>query len=82
MEIEQEYWKKAGEGRLTADYPDVQEIEFPEEMPIAYAVCIPACGHAEFIVDGSTQICTYCGGSMFRTLVRRYALVPDKGDGQ
>ena len=74
MPIEQEYWKRAEEGRAISDYPEVDSIDFPMDMPIAYAVCVRECGNAEFIVDGSTQICEYCGGTMFRTEVRTYAL--------
>jgi len=56
------------------DYPDPGAVAFPETMPVAYAVCHPECGAREFIVDGSTQECQYCGGLMFRTEVREYVL--------
>jgi hypothetical protein len=61
------------------DYPDPEEIVFPAEMPIAYAVCHPECGADQFIVDGSTQECQRCGGSLFRTEVRTYMLAPTVG---
>lgn len=53
-------------------YPDVTEVEFPDKLGIAYAVCADSCGNAEFIVDGQTQVCQYCGKLMFRTLVEEY----------
>ncbi len=53
-------------------YPDVAEVDFPEKLGIAYAVCADSCGNAEFIVDGQTQVCQYCGKLMFRTLVKEY----------
>ena len=57
------------------DYPDPGAVSFPEAIHIAYAVCHPECGAREFIVDGSTQECQYCGGGlMFRTEVREYVL--------
>lgn len=61
------------------DYPEVSHMDFPENIFIAYAVCHPECGVAEFIVDGSTQECQHCGSLMFRTEVAEYSLVP-KGE--
>jgi hypothetical protein len=58
------------------DYEDLTAVVFPAELPVAFAVCHPECGTAEFIVDGSTQECQRCGGSLFRTEVRMYALSP------
>jgi hypothetical protein len=58
------------------DYPDPTAVAFPDEMPVAFAVCHPECGADQFIVDGSTQECQRCGGSLFRTEVRMYALAP------
>ena len=80
MEIEREYWRKASEGISLDDYPEVDEknIAFPEEIFITYAVSVKECGFNEFIVDGGTQICYYCGKVMFRTAVRRYVLAPDE----
>ena len=49
------------------DYPVVKNIEFPEFIQVAFAVCTKSCGTREFIVDGSTQRCQYCGNLMFRT---------------
>ena len=56
------------------DYPDPGAVSFPETIGVAYAVCHPECGAREFVVDGSTQECQYCGGLLFRTEVREYAL--------
>ncbi|MHB8984188.1 MAG: hypothetical protein ACYC4E_02410 [Carboxydocellales bacterium] len=56
------------------DYPEVDSIEFPKEVHIAYAVCGKVCGNREFIVDGQSQVCQYCGRIMYRTLVRKYVL--------
>ena len=56
------------------DYPEVDHIDFPKEIHIAYAVCGRECGNREFIVDGQTQVCEYCGKLMFRTEVRKYNL--------
>lgn len=56
------------------DYPDVENVNFPDEIFIAYAVCGKECGNREFIVDGQTQVCEYCGKQMFRTEVRKYML--------
>jgi len=57
------------------EYPEVKEVQFPEEIHIAYAVCGKTCGAKGFIVDGQTQVCDYCGKLMFRTEVRKYRLV-------
>jgi len=77
MTVEREYWKKAQEGFSVENYPDVNddEVEFPEKGYITYAVCSRECGNAEFIVDGSTQICDRCGRTMFRTAVAEYRFV-------
>ena len=56
------------------DYPEPAAVAFPAEIPVAYAVCHPECGADQFIVDGSTQECQRCGGSLFRTEVRTYVL--------
>ena len=76
MAVEQEYWKKVQDDVALNDYPDVDDtaIQFPPSIDIAYAVCSKECGHAEFIVDGSTQVCYYCGKLMFRTAIRQYSL--------
>lgn len=55
------------------EYPNVNEIAFPSELFVAYAVCSKACGNAEYIVDGQSQVCQICGKLMFRTLVKEYA---------
>jgi hypothetical protein len=60
------------------DYPTATDVNFPESIYIAYAVCHPECGVAEYIVDGSTQECQYCGGLMFRTEVAEYMLASKK----
>ncbi|HTE18256.1 MAG TPA: hypothetical protein VK689_07725 [Armatimonadota bacterium] len=76
MAVERQYWKKVQHVYMLDDYPDVPEgtVQFPPDVPIAYAVCGKECGNSEFIVDGSTQICCYCGNPMFRTEVRMYRL--------
>jgi hypothetical protein len=53
-------------------------VEFPAEVQIAFAICHPACGTQEFIVDGSTQECQFCGGLLFRTETRGYRLAPEQ----
>ena len=62
-------------------YPEVETVNFPKEIYVAYAVCGKDCGNREFIVDGQTQICEYCKKQMFRTEVRRYVLA-EKQDGE
>lgn len=56
------------------DYPEVENVDFPEEIYIAYAVCGKECGNREFIVDGQTQVCEYCGRQMLRTEVKNYVI--------
>lgn len=56
------------------EYPNVDEVDFPKEIYIAYAVCGKECGNKEFIVDGQTQVCQYCGKLMFRTEVKKYVI--------
>jgi hypothetical protein len=56
------------------EYPEADSVEFPKELNIAFAVCGKECGNKEFIVDGQSQVCQYCGKLMFRTSVKRYAL--------
>lgn len=57
--------------------PISDEVQFPQELLIAYAVCGKACGNRELIVDGQTQVCQYCGKLMFRTEVRKYVLAEE-----
>lgn len=61
------------------EYMTVEEdqIIFPKEITVAYAVCSKECGNTEFIVDGSSQVCQYCGKSLFRVAVRKYTLTQD-----
>ena len=61
------------EGYPREEYLEVPEgsVEFPKEICIAYAVCSNNCGNAEFIVDGSSQVCQYCGRLLFRTEVKK-----------
>lgn len=59
------------------DYPDVSFIQFPKELHISYAVCGKKCGNKEFIVDGQSQVCQYCGKLMFRTEVKKYVLLEE-----
>ena len=56
------------------DYPKATDVDFPDSIGIAYAVCHPDCGMREFIVDGSSQECQNCGGQVFRTEVAEYRL--------
>ena len=56
------------------DYPEINSVDFPQEIYVAYAVCAKKCGNREFIVDGQSQVCQYCGGMMFRTEVKKYVL--------
>lgn len=67
------------EGYPLDDYISVNddEVKFPDEIYVAYAVCCKDCGTTEFIVDGGTQVCEYCGKNMFRTAVKKYKLVED-----
>jgi hypothetical protein len=60
------------------EYPEVQDVEFPKEIYVAYAVCPDSCGCREFIVDGSSQVCQYCGKLNFRTEVRKYILAENQ----
>jgi hypothetical protein len=66
--------KEIFEGYELKDYPEVEQVDFPKEIHIAYAVCGRQCGNREFIVDGQTQVCQYCGKLMFRTEVKKYSL--------
>lgn len=59
------------------EYSKVDCVEFPRQISIAYAVCGKSCGNKEFIVDGQTQVCQYCGKLMFRTVVKEYLLKSD-----
>lgn len=61
------------------DYIEIknEDIDFPKEIYVAYAVCSKECGNTEFIVDGSSQVCQYCGKSLFRTAVKKYILSND-----
>lgn len=54
------------------EYPKVESVSFPKKISIAYAVCSKTCGNKEFIVDGQSQVCQYCGKLMFRTEVQEY----------
>lgn len=56
------------------DYPEINSVDFPQEIYVAYAVCAKECGNREFIVDGQSQVCQHCGGMMFRTEVKKYIL--------
>ena len=53
---------------------DDSKVDFPNDICIAYAVCSKECGNVEFIVDGSSQVCQYCGKLLFRTAVKNYSL--------
>lgn len=56
------------------DYQEVDQIEFPKEIFVAFAVCGKVCGNKEFIVDGQTQVCQQCGKLMFRVETKKYIL--------
>ena len=64
------------EGYPLEDYIETPEgsVEFPKEIKVAFAVCSKECGCMQYIVDGSTQVCEYCGHNMFRTEVKTYVL--------
>lgn len=66
--------EKTFEAYPLEEYPEVDGIDFPKEIFVAYAVCGKECGNKEFIVDGQTQVCQYCGKLMFRTEVKKYLL--------
>ena len=78
MDVKTDYWREAEEGISLSDYPDVsaEDVSFPDEIFIAFAVCHKGCGRREFIVDGSTQICHHCSKMMFRIVSRRYVIAP------
>lgn len=57
------------------DYVEGPRPLFPPLLPVAFAVCHPKCGAREFIVEGSTQECDHCGGSLFRMSSAEYRLV-------
>lgn len=50
--------------------------KFPEQIAIAYAYCDATnnCDNKQFIVDGQTQVCNKCNGTLFRDEVRNYTL--------
>ncbi len=54
-------------------YPDIKTT-FPKHIYIAYAICDQGCGTLEFIVEGSTQECQYCGRHMYRMDTKTYEL--------
>ncbi|WP_291571373.1 hypothetical protein [Clostridium sp. UBA4548] len=56
------------------DYLEVEEVNFPKEIYIAFAVCGKECGNKEFIVDGQSQVCQYCGKLMFRIDSKKYVI--------
>jgi hypothetical protein len=66
--------KETFTGYELKEYPDIKNVNFPHEIHIAYAVCGKSCGNREFIVDGSSQVCQYCGKLMYRTKVKKYQL--------
>lgn len=57
-----------------AQYQVPGKIAFPHELPVALAVCSKKCGARQFIVDGSTQVCEFCGRSLFRVEVATFTL--------
>ena len=53
-------------------------MEFPPVIYLTYAFCRTDCGNRIEIVEGSTDICEYCGHHMRHTLVRKYKLSEDQ----
>lgn len=62
------------------DYPEIESVEFPKEINIAYSVCGKQCGVQQFIVDVSMQICEYCYRKMLKKRVRRYVLAEEQNE--
>jgi hypothetical protein len=62
------------------DYLDIDSaaISFQSEIYVAYAVCRKHCGNKEFISDGKTQVCQYCGHHMLHTVGEKYVIQEDK----
>jgi hypothetical protein len=60
------------------EYQNVEHIDFPKEIYVAFAVCGKECGNTEFIVDGQSQVCQHCGKLMFRVDTRRYILADEE----
>lgn len=63
-----------------SDYPEVEpnSIKFPNEIFITYAVCRKDCENKEFIVEGQTDVCEYCGHHMLHTAAKKYILAKDQ----
>ncbi len=55
-------------------YPEVEpsSVCFPKELNVSYAVCINDGQSNELIVEGSTDICEYCGSQMAIISTRKY----------
>jgi len=55
-------------------YPEVNpaSVCFPKELHISYAVCVDDGHSSELIVEGSTDICEYCGSQMAIISTRKY----------
>ncbi len=60
------------------EYQEAGKVSFPRELHVAFAVCSKKCGSRQFIVDGGTQVCEYCGRSMFRVEVATYVIKRSK----
>ena len=73
-ETKTDYWREAQAGIEISDYPTVEDsdVAFPDTIFVTFAVCHKGCGRREFIVDGSTQVCHYCGKMMFRIVSEEY----------
>ena len=57
------------------------QVNFPDELTLWYAVCRRDCGNKEFIVDDSDQVCRKCGHSLFRVCSKTYVKdAPSKCD--
>jgi hypothetical protein len=74
------YLAEASKEVTDEDYPEAEpgDAKFWAEIEVSYAVCVKACGNAEYIISGGTQICPCCGRTMFRTASRDYVLDDDE----
>lgn len=59
------------------DYPDIEDIEFPDKLMISFAVCSKECGNWGFVVNDSQIICEYCGHRMKTLVSKIYKLKKD-----
>ena len=59
---------------LNGIYPEVDpdSVRFPKELNVSFAVCINDKQSNELIIEGSTDICEYCGSQMAIISTRKY----------